>query len=163
MNHSSRMMALTISFLWMCMFSQLFAQTPAQRVMATARFISETSQEVIHGGCWDFPDAVFYRAGFPPAARRTLCMTKASGPYVDYRQVQPGDWLYIQQKGAIVDHSVIFISWKDLETKEANVYDYGGTGRKSKAYFNTADCSQIWGIIRATEENSWAALPMGSD
>lgn len=122
------------------------------------RKIIETSKtminknEIIVGGCWNYIDKVFTRAGYAPKKRVTVFKSKYKGPYLDEDLVKPGDWLYyVNHSYGGSEHSGIFISWIDKEKKEALMVSYPGEKRRQPASFKTYNLENIYNVIRAQD------------
>jgi hypothetical protein len=136
------------------------AAAPGERVIAAARLMCGENPEHVNGVCWDFVNAVFFRAGFPPAARQTVFSGKKAGPYADTSLIRPGDWLYLTASGSDWEHSVIFIRWvPPMENGLAVVAEYSGSFRLESGFIDERPIGDVWGIYRAKEEGSWGALP----
>ncbi len=126
-----------------------------QRVIKTAVSMCNRYPETIQGGCWDFVNLAYYRAGFPPKARQQVFLSKMSGPYADPKLVKPGDWLYV------ANHSVIFVSWgpEGLASPLAYVLDHPGEMRSTPGTYRPRSAKEIWGIFRPKAEGALAAIP----
>lgn len=132
--------------------------SPAQRVLAATKEMTRGyEREYVVGGCWDFVNAVFYRAGFPPAARKNVFRGEKNGPYADNSRILPGDWLYLTNSGRQWEHSAIFVRW--LGEGVAEVYQYNGDRRAEAGFLGSVEVTDVWAIIRPMEENSWVPLP----
>ena len=105
--------------------------------------------EVVVGSCWDFVNAIFDRAGFPPNSRLTAHKGRYAGPFADNKAIQPGDWLYfINHSYGDVEHSGIFIGWIDENYTKALVSSYAGGNKPVPGRYRIYDLSQVFNIVR---------------
>ncbi len=110
------------------------------------------AQEIIIGGCWNYINTVFDRAGYTKALRETAFKSKLKGPYVKDEAILPGDWLYfVNHSYGETEHSAIFVAWTDEEKKEALMVSYEGEGRKKPAIYKKYILTHIYNIIRSRE------------
>jgi hypothetical protein len=129
--------------------------SPAAQVIAAARDMASVTCEIVQGDCWDFVNAVYYRAGFPPSAREQVYLTKASGPYADPALLEPGDWVYLAAEGTDWEHSVIFVRWLGpIDEGLAEVAEYAGSFRPEAGVIQGSSIPAIWGIFRARAATS---------
>ena len=104
---------------------------------------------IIRGGCWDYINAVYNRAGYPEAKRREVFRTRKSGPYADPKLIQPGDWLYfVNHSYGGIEHSGIFVEWINIRTRQARMLSYAGEKRREPARYSPYDISDTYAIIR---------------
>jgi len=127
--------------------------TPEGReILATGRQMIEDGL-ILPGGCWDYINEVYNRAGYPNqrSKRQTVFKgTKNRGPYADISQIQPGDFLYyINHSYKDIQHSAIFVDWVDYDKKQALMLSYGGENRQQPARYRPYDLSHVYRIIRA--------------
>lgn len=122
------------------------------------RKIIETSKsmiddnEIIVGGCWNYIDKVFTRAGYSSKKRLNVFKSKYKGPYLKEDLIRPGDWLYyVNHSYGGSEHSGIFISWIDKDKKEALMVSYPGEKRRQPASFKTYNLKNIYNVIRAQD------------
>ena len=107
---------------------------------------------IIPGGCWDYANEVYNRAGYPnqPRKRQTIFKSSKSGPYANISLIQPGDFLYyINHSYGDIEHSAIFVDWVDYNNKQALMLSYGGENRYEPARYLPYDLSSVYRIIRA--------------
>ncbi len=128
------------------------ATPPARRVLnATHRMV--TRGVIVRGSCWDYLDAAFTRAGYPPSKRRTVYRTGKHGPYAPVARVRPGDWLYfINHDYGGVEHSGLFIGWVNRARIQGLVLSYGGKHRKQPGRYRVYDLRSIYQIIRVPQQ-----------
>ncbi len=118
------------------------------RVLEIGRQMALITKTVILGSCWDFVNEVFNRAGVA-ASKRVIFKTKKAGPYADSRLVQPGDWVYhVNHNSNNIDHSAIFICWKDYATRQAVTLSYAGRNRNVPGRYGVYDLRSIFAIFR---------------
>ena len=91
------------------------ADPNARMILQTGREMTLDEKAIVIGGCWDYVDAVYTRAGFPRDRRRVVFQgTLENGPYADIDALRPGDWVYhINHSYHDIQHSGIFIQWLD--------------------------------------------------
>lgn len=124
------------------------ATPEGRKILTTSRSMVEKG-EILKGGCWDFINTVYNRAGFPSQKRVSIFKSKKNGPYVNQKLIQAGDWLYyINHSYKKIDHSGVFISWVNFENKVALIMSYAGEKRNSPARYQNYDLSNVYSIIR---------------
>lgn len=124
------------------------ASPGGRKVLVKSRSMVEDG-EILKGGCWDFINEVYNRAGFPAKKRATVYRTKKSGPFADQKKIQPGDWLYfINHSYKKIDHSGMFVSWVNFENKVALIMSYAGEKRRTPARYQNYDLTNVYSIIR---------------
>lgn len=119
----------------------------AKAVLQQARQMALQQREIVVGGCWDYLNLVFNRAG---AARQTVFNgSYAAGPYADSSEIQAGDWLYyINHSYHDIEHSGLFIGWVDQSKQQALILSYAGENRREPARYKVYDLSHVYQIIR---------------
>lgn len=118
------------------------------QVLEIGKQMALITKTIILGSCWDFVHEVFSRAGVA-ASKRVVYKTKKAGPYADSRLVQPGDWIYhINHSSNGIDHSAIFICWKDYAKREAITLSYAGRNRSVPGRYSIYDLRSIFAIFR---------------
>lgn len=119
----------------------------AREVISTARKMALNERTIIQGGCWDYLDAVFKRAG---VTRDTVHKgTYRQGPYAHSSQIEAGDWLYYINHGYNgVEHSGLFVGWVDERAKQALILSYAGENRREPARYRVYDLSNVYQIMR---------------
>ena len=111
-----------------------------------------SSQEVVVGGCWDYINAVYKRAGYPSNKVDTIFKSKIHGPYFNPESVQAGDWLYFMNHSYHnIEHSAVFVSWYNFEKKEALMVNYPGEKRAKPASYKIFTLDNIYNVFRAHE------------
>ena len=102
---------------------------------------------IIKGGCWDYLNAVFNRAG---VSRNTIHKgTYGQGPYANSSEIEVGDWLYYINHGYNgVEHSGLFVGWVDENAKQALILSYAGENRREPARYRVYDLSNVYQIMR---------------
>lgn len=121
----------------------------ARGVISTARAMALNERTIIQGGCWDYLNAVFKRAG---VSRDTLHKgTYKQGPYANSSEIEIGDWLYYINHGYNgVEHSGLFVGWVDESAKQALILSYAGENRREPARYRVYDLSNVYQIMRPT-------------
>ncbi len=127
------------------------ADLKAKKILQIGREMTLDKKEIIVGGCWDYVDAVFDRAGFPRDQRVTVFKgTLKKGPYASRDTLKPGDWLYhVNHSYHYIEHSGIFIKWLDEKNAIGLVLSYRGEMSKKPARYRGYDLSQVYTITRA--------------
>lgn len=125
---------------------------------ASGRKILEVSrsmianQDVFVGGCWNYINAVYDRAGYSAKQRDTIYKSKFQGPYVNSDLIQSGDWLYfVNHSFSESEHSAIFVTWLDEDRKEALMVNYIGGSKKRPGTYKRFIIDEVYNIIRAKE------------
>lgn len=119
----------------------------ARGVISTARTMALNERAIIQGGCWDYLDAVFKRAGVTRDTRHKG--TYAEGPYAHSSEIEVGDWLYYINHGYNgVEHSGLFVGWVDEAAKQALILSYAGESRHEPARYRVYDLSNVYQIMR---------------
>ena len=107
----------------------------AREVVSTARKMALNERTIIQGGCWDYLNAVFNRAG---VSRNTIHKgTYAQGPYASSSEIEAGD-----------EHSGLFVGWVDERAKQALILSYAGENRREPARYRVYDLSNVYQIMR---------------
>ena len=119
----------------------------AREVISTARKMALNERAIIKGGCWDYLNAVFNRAG---VSRDTIHKgTYGQGPYASSKDIEVGDWLYYINHGYNgVEHSGLFVGWVDESAKQALILSYAGENRREPARYRVYDLSNVYQIMR---------------
>lgn len=130
------------------------ASIDGRRVLEASRSMI-SNQEIIVGGCWDYINAVYDRAGYRANLRVTIFKSKLQGPYVKTDRIEAGDWLYfVNHSYSGTEHSAIFVVWTDKEKKIALMISYVGGKQKKPAFYKKYNLSNIYNIIRAQEQKT---------
>jgi hypothetical protein len=126
------------------------ADPRALKVLRAGRKMTLDNKEIIQGGCWNYADAVYARAGYPTGKRKAVFKGgKDKGPYADAALIQPGDWLYyINHSYRGIEHSAIFIAWTDYDKQQGLMLSYGGESRQEPARYSVYDLTNVYNITR---------------
>lgn len=127
------------------------ATPEAKKVLQTGREMVLNEKAVIIGGCWNYVNAVYTRAGFPKDRRKIVFKgTLRKGPYANRDALQPGDWIYhINHSYHGIEHSGIFIKWLDKKRAIGLLLSYRGEKSNRPARYKGYDLSNIYTITRA--------------
>ena len=127
--------------------AEAMAQPAAQKVLQQARRMTLDERFIIRGGCWDYLNEVFHRAGIE---RETVFKgSYSAGPYVDVASLRSGDWLYYINHGYRgIEHSGMFVGWVDESAKQALILSYAGESRREPARYRVYDLSNVYQIMR---------------
>ncbi|SSY70885.1 hypothetical protein [Alysiella crassa] len=119
-------------------------------VLAQARQMTLVHGEIIKGGCWDYLDTAWTRAGVPRNARKIVFADKIGGNYAPSDQLRAGDWIYhVNHSYHGVEHSGMFIGWVDKSRHLGLTLSYAGEKRKEPARYKVYDLSSVYQIMRA--------------
>ncbi len=118
-------------------------------ILSTGQFMVKNG-EIIKGSCWDYIDELYTRSGYPRDKRTYIFKTaKNRPPYAPLYKIKAGDWLYfINHSYGKVEHSGIFVSWKDKPNAKAIILSYGGEHRNRPGRYRTYDIRDTFAIIR---------------
>ncbi|MCI5120223.1 MAG: hypothetical protein D3908_03335 [Candidatus Electrothrix sp. AUS4] len=130
------------------------ADFPALKVLQVGREMSRESNELIQGGCWNYADTVYSRAGYSEQKRQVVFQGgQETGLYADREIIRPGDWLfYIHHDYREARHSAIFVDWLDYEKQIGLMLSYEGKERGGPVRYSAYDLSKVYNIIRPLEE-----------
>ena len=122
------------------------------RVIKEGYNMAVVSRTILRGSCWDFINKVYSNAGYPNARRKTIYKKKKGSTFASPELLQPGDWVYhINYSYHNVEHSAIFVCWKDYENRIAITLSYAGQNKYTPGKYGTYDLSGIYNIIRCRE------------
>ena len=130
------------------------ADALAQRVLRVGRKMSLEDGEIVQGGCWDYVNTVYNRAGCAGDRRRIVFHGGGeTEQYAGQELIRSGDWLfYIDHDYREARHSGIFIDWIDYERRIGLMLSYGGEERGEPAQYKAYDLSHVYNIIRPAED-----------
>ncbi len=119
----------------------------AREVISMARKMALNERTIIQGGCWDYLNTVFNRAG---VTRDTVHKgAYRQGPYANSNEIEIGDWLYYINHGYRgIEHSGMFVGWVDESAKQALILSYAGESRREPARYRVYDLSNVYQIMR---------------
>jgi len=135
------------SYLPLLSLAESQSSRAAREVLATARSMALNERTIIKGGCWDYLNAVFNRAG---VTKNTILKgAYKEGPYANPQEIQVGDWLYYINHGYNdIEHSGLFVGWVDEANKQALILSYAGESRHEPARYKVYDLSHVYHIMR---------------
>ena len=127
------------------------ADLKSQSILQIGREMTLVNREIIVGGCWDYVDAVYTRAGFSRNDRKVVFKgTLKNGPYADIDRLKPGDWIYhVNHSYHGIEHSGIFIKWLDKGRAIGLLLSYRGEKSQKPARYRGYDLSHVYTITRA--------------
>lgn len=126
------------------------ASPQGRQVLQTGRQMALINGEIIRGGCWDYANTIYNRAGYKKHRQTVFKGNKNYGPYADSNLIQHGDFLYyVNHSYHESEHSAIFVDWLDYSTKTALMLSYAGERRHQPARYKSYDLSNVYQIIRA--------------
>ena len=124
------------------------ASPEGRKVLETSRSMI-SNLDIVVGGCWDYINGVYNRAGFLSSQRVTVYKSKFRGPYADSQLIMPGDWIYfVNHSYRDIEHSAIFVAWGDEEKKEALMVNYVGGNQKKPGTYKVFVLDNVYNIIR---------------
>jgi hypothetical protein len=127
------------------------ANPKGKQILQIGRKMALDEKVIIVGGCWDYVDAVFTRAGFPRGQRDVVFKgTLRNGPYANLDALRPGDWIYhINHSYHGIEHSGIFVKWIDKKNAIGLMLSYRGEKSRTPARYKNYDLSNVYRITRA--------------
>jgi hypothetical protein len=127
------------------------AGAKAKKILQIGREMTLEKKEIVIGGCWNYVDAVYTRAGFPNERRKIVFKgSQQSGPYADREALKPGDWIYhVNHSYNDIEHSGIFVKWLDKKNAFGLLLSYRGERSKRPARYRGYDLSHVYTITRA--------------
>lgn len=127
------------------------ASPSGKKVLETSREMIG-KKDVVIGGCWDYINAVYKRAGISEKEREIIFKGKFKGPYVDPSLIEAGDWLYfVNHTYSDIEHSAIFIAWTNVDKKEALMVNYVGGNQKKPGTYKRFVLDQVYNIFRGMQ------------
>lgn len=129
--------------------SEINASPNAQKVLVAARNMVEQGA-IIKGGCWDYLNAAWNKAGFDGKKRQVLFKGDLKKPpYANIDDIQAGDWLYHVNYGYNnIEHSGMFVGWIDKANAIGLTLSYAGERRGEPAHYKAYDLSGVYRITR---------------
>jgi hypothetical protein len=119
------------------------------KIIRTGYLMTIVKKQIIKGSCWQFVDEVYKQAGFPQDKRNTVFKSTKGGPYADSKSLQPGDWIYhVNYSFHNVEHSAIFICWKDYDKKIAITLGHLGQNLARTGLYGEFDIKSVYYITR---------------
>lgn len=119
------------------------------KILAVAQKMAIIDKDIVRGSCWDFVNEVYKRAG-TASNKKVVYRSKKGGPYANPSMVKPGDWIYhVNYEYKNVEHSAIFVCWKDFEKRIAITLSYAGMNRNQPAKYGTYSLKGIYSIFRS--------------
>ncbi|MDG1427316.1 MAG: hypothetical protein P8H56_05215 [Crocinitomicaceae bacterium] len=118
-------------------------------IVRTGYEMTVTTKQLIKGSCWDFINTVYNNAGFSSSSRETIFKGKKGSDQIDVSLLQPGDWIYhINYSFQNVEHSAIFICWKDYDKKLAITLSHVGQNKSRAGQFGVYDLRSVYNVMR---------------
>ena len=125
------------------------ADIAGKAILKTGRKMAVIDKTIIKGSCWDYINAVYKKAGYG-TNKKIVYKSKKSGPYADVSKIKPGDWIYyVNHSYGGVEHSGIFVYWKDYKKKIGVTLSYGGEKRNEPGRYLPYDLKSVYYITRA--------------
>jgi len=107
----------------------------------------------ISGSCWSFVNKVYELAGFPSNKRALIYKNKKGTLIKDTSIIHPGDWLYhVNYSFHNVEHSAIFICWKDYERRIGITLGHVGQNKYAPGRFGEYDLRGVYQIYRGIKD-----------
>jgi len=121
---------------------------PGHKVLETGFKMSLIDKTIIKGSCWDFVNEVYRRSGVDEK-KEVVFRSQKKGPYANANMVKPGDWIYhINYQYNNIEHSAIFVCWKDFKNRIAITLSYAGGNRNLPGKYGEYKLSSIYSIFR---------------
>jgi hypothetical protein len=131
------------------------------KVLEKGYQIAYVKKEIITGSCWDFVNAVYNRTGKEYQKTTVYSTKKSEKKYADKKMLKPGDWIYhINYDYSGVEHSAIFVCWKDFEQGKAVTLSYAGQNRKQAGRFGVYNLNGVYSIFRLKKKEAAAEKPL---
>lgn len=123
------------------------------KVVKTGISLVADEKLLVRGSCWKFINTVYNKAGITSDLRETIYSAKKGSRIKNLELVQPGDWIYhVNHSFHNVEHSAIFICWKDFDKKIGITLSHVGQNKLRTGQFGTYDLKSIYNIIRPKEQ-----------
>lgn len=124
------------------------ASVAGKEILEIGRKMVFDEKAIVSGSCWDYINEVFIRAGYK-TNKHIVFKSEKQGPYVDVSEIKPGDWIYhINYSYHGIEHSGIFVYWKDYENKIGVTLSYGGEKRNEPGRYRAYDLKSVYYITR---------------
>ena len=122
------------------------------RIIKEGYQMAVVRKDIIVGSCWDFINAVYKNAGFHRSNREVVYKRKKGIKHSSPEILQPGDWIYhVNYSFHNVEHSAIFVCWKDYEKRMGITLSYVGQNKSAPGKYGVYDLSGVYNIKRAKE------------
>jgi hypothetical protein len=109
--------------------------------------MSYVTKTIVRGSCWGFVNAVYNKSG---VTKETIFSSKKGGPFAKINDLKPGDWIYhVNYSYGMVEHSAIFVCWKDKSQKQAITLSYAGQNKSVPGRLSQTDLKGVYSIFRA--------------
>ncbi len=119
------------------------------KVLNTGYDVTVNKKQIMRGSCWDFVNEVYNQAGFTEKKRTIIFKGTKAGVYADSKMLQPGDWVYhVNHSYNDIEHSAIFICWKNFDKRIAIMLGYVGQNRPMAGYYGEFDMRSVYYITR---------------
>lgn len=107
----------------------------------------------ISGSCWTFANKLYDLAGYPSKNRKVIYKESKGTLLKDPSHIQPGDWVYhVNYSFHNVEHSAIFICWKDFDNRMALTLSHVGQNKYAPGKFGVYDLKGVYSITRAFKD-----------
>ena len=105
----------------------------------------------ISGSCWTFVNKLYDLAGVGSSNRQVIYKAKKGSLIQDPSLIQPGDWIYhINYSFHNVEHSAVFICWKDYDKKLALTLSHVGQNKHASGKYGVYDLKGVYHIMRGS-------------
>jgi hypothetical protein len=105
----------------------------------------------ISGSCWTFVNKLYELSGISSANRKVIYKAKKGSLIQDPSLIQPGDWIYhINYSFHNVEHSAVFICWKDYDKKLALTLSHVGQSKYAAGKYGVYDLKGVYHIMRGS-------------
>jgi hypothetical protein len=118
------------------------------KVLKTGHQMALIDMSIIKGSCWDYVNEVYKQSGVSEA-KENIFRSSKKGPFARSNIVQPGDWIYhINHQFNNIEHSAIFICWKNFANRIAITLSYAGMNKNKPGHFGEYKLDNIYSIFR---------------
>mgnify|MGYP003953015869 CR=1 FL=1 len=127
-------------------------QEEGLRIIKEGYEMAVLRKDIVIGSCWGFINAVYNNAGFQRANREVVYKRNKGTKHSSPELLEPGDWIYhVNYSYHNVEHSAIFICWKDYDKRMGITLSYVGQNKSAPGKYGVYDLSGVYNIKRAKE------------
>ncbi|MEY3089852.1 MAG: hypothetical protein RL113_168 [Pseudomonadota bacterium] len=130
------------------LYAENHASVAGKKVLKTGRAMMLEDVRV-HGGCWDYLNATYRKAGFPLSSLKKVFTGSMKGSFVHQDILKPGDWIYyINHSYHDIQHSGMFVGWADRSRNIGITLSYSGNNRCETLKYDRYDLSHVYSVMR---------------
>lgn len=110
---------------------------------------SFVNKNIIKGSCWDYVNRIYKNSNSGSIKRTVYMSKKESHTFADKSILKPGDWIYhVNYDFNNVEHSAIFVCWKDYNNGIGITLSYAGMHRNTTAKFGAYNLNGVYAVYR---------------